>query len=60
MALEDALDSIYRGRSNVALMARDLAMPTTELKRLFSVYAGRRPADPDIWKADVELGWPWI
>lgn len=59
MALEDALDLIYKGQTNVAVMAKDLEIPLEEMKRLFQLYVSGRPIDPDVWQADVELGWPW-
>jgi hypothetical protein len=57
--MEDALDLIYKGQSNVALMAKKVGVSLDEMKRLFNVYVSQRPIDPDVWQADVELGWPW-
>ena len=57
--MEEALDEIYKGRCNVAVKAKELSVSTEELKRLFRVYAMQRPMDEDIWRGDVELGWPW-
>jgi hypothetical protein len=58
-SMEDALDLIYKGQSNVALMAKKVGVSLDEMKRLFNVYVSQRPIDPDVWQADVELGWPW-
>ena len=57
--MEEALDEIYRGKCNVAVKAKEIGVSTEELKRLFRVYAMQRPMDEDIWRGDVELGWPW-
>ena len=59
MSLEVALDMIYKGQTNVAVKAKEEGVSLDEMKRLFSVYVSQRPLDPDIWQADVELGWPW-
>ena len=57
--MEEALDEIYRGKCNVAVKAKEIGVSTEELKRLFRVYAMQRPMDEDVWRGDVELGWPW-
>lgn len=59
ISLEDALDLIYKGQTNVAVMAKKVGVSLDEMKRLFNVYVNQRPIDPDVWQADVELGWPW-
>ena len=59
MSLEVALDMIYKGQTNVAVKAKEEGVSLDEMKRLFSVYVNQRPIDPDVWQADVELGWPW-
>ena len=58
--MEDALDLIYKGQTNVAVMAKKVGVSLDEMKRLFNVYVKQRPIDPDVWQADVELGWPWV
>jgi len=59
MSLEVTLDLIYRGQTNVAVKAKEEGVSLEEMKRLFVVYVSQRPIDPDVWQADVELGWPW-
>ena len=59
ISLEDALDLIYKGQTNVAVMAKKVGVSLDEMKRLFNVYVKQRPIDPDVWQADVELSWPW-
>lgn len=58
-SLENALDAIYKGQNNVAVMAKEIGVSLNEMKRLFGLYVEQRPIDPDVWQADVELGWPW-
>lgn len=58
-SLENALDAIYKGQTNVAVMAKEIGVSLDEMKRLFGLYVEQRPIDPDVWQADVELGWPW-
>ena len=60
MTLEDALDELYKGRTNVAIQAAILGMPKTELQQVFREYVSIRPIDHDIWRKDVELCWPYI
>ena len=60
--MEEALDLIYRGKSNVAVKAEELGISTETLKRLVRDYILERPlntSDPEVWSGDVELGWPW-
>lgn len=60
MTLEDALDELYKGRTNVAIQAAFLSMPKTELQQVFRQYVATRPIDSDVWRKDVELSWPFI
>ena len=59
MSLEVTLDLIYRGQTNVAVKAKEEGVTLEEMQRLFNLYVKQRPIDPDVWEADVELGWPW-
>ena len=59
MSFENALDLIYKGQTNVAIMAKKTGVSLQEMKHLFNDYVSQRPIDPDVWQADVELGWPW-
>ena len=58
--VEEALELIYRGQCNVAVKAKEIGVTTEELKRLFRDFAVKRPIDEDVWRGDVELGWPWV
>lgn len=60
MTLEDALNELYQGRTNVAIQAARIGMPKTELQQVFADYVSSRGLDEDIWQKDVELSWPYI
>ena len=60
MTLEDALDELYKGRTNVAIQAALLNMPKTELQQVFRQYVAGRPIDHDVWRKDIELSWPFV
>ena len=60
--MEEALDLIYRGKSNVAVKAKELDISTETLKRLIREYILERPLDtndPEVWSGEVELSWPY-
>ena len=57
--LEDALYLIYKGQTNVVLIAKETDVSLEEMKRLFKEYVSQRPIDPDVWQGDVDLSWPW-
>jgi|OM-RGC.v1.035469907 hypothetical protein len=57
---EQALDLIYQGQTNVAVIAKEIDVPFEEMKRLFKDYVAQRPYDPAAWEQeDLELSWPW-
>ena len=60
MELKEALVVIYKGQSNVAIMAAKLDMPLKSLQEKFREYVSRTPIDPDVWRGDVEISWPFI
>ena len=60
--LEEALDRLYKGQTNVALQARDLGISLERLKQLFREYVAARPIDindEDVWMGDTTLCWPY-
>lgn len=59
-SLEDALDELYEGRTNVAIQAAKLNMSKTELQQVFRDYVSKRAVDDDVWRKDVEISWPYI
>ena len=60
MTLQDALNELYQGRTNVATQAACIGMSKTELQQVFADYVSSRGLDDDIWEKDVELSWPYI
>ena len=60
--LEEALERLYKGQTNVAVQAQDLGMPLERLKQLCTAYVIARPIDvndEDVWLADSMLCWPY-
>ena len=60
--LEEALDRLYRGTTNVAIQAADLGIPLERLKQIFREYVAQRPIDvndEDVWLGDTTLCWPY-
>ena len=60
MELQEALEVVFKGQSNMAEMANELGMPLKTLQEYFREYVSRTPIDPDVWKGDVEMAWPFI
>lgn len=60
MELLEALQILYRGQSNVAVMAQNLDMPLETLKKLLREYVLQNPVNPDVWKLEIEVSWPYI
>ena len=57
--IEDALVILFRGQSNVRVMATDVGISLEEMQQLFREYVAKTPIDPDVWKGDIELSWPY-
>jgi hypothetical protein len=57
--VEEAFDLLYRGKCNVCVAAEKAGVSPEEMKRLFRDFVVQRPIDEDVWRGDVELGWPW-
>jgi hypothetical protein len=57
--IEDALTILFRGQSNVKVMANDVGISLEEMQQLFRDYTAKTPIDPDVWKGDIELSWPY-
>tara|TARA_B100000073_G_C23523453_1_gene488979 strand:+ start:484 stop:669 length:186 start_codon:yes stop_codon:yes gene_type:complete len=60
MTLEDALDELYKGQTNVAKQAAKLGIPTSELQQIFRNYAVAQKVDPEVWQGDIQTSWPYI
>ena len=60
VALEDALDLLYRGKANAAKLAAAAGVSKTDLQRVFADYVSSRGLEPDAWQKDDEVSWPYI
>lgn len=54
MELKEALDLLYAGRKNAAIVAQELGIPLAELQGHFKLYVKSKPIDEKVWKADLE------
>ena len=57
--LDEALVILFRGQSNVRIMASDVGISLEELQQAFRDYVAMTPIDPDVWRGDVETSWPY-
>ena len=57
--IDEALVVLFRGQSNVRLMAADVGISLEEMQRLFREYVAKTPIDPDVWAGDIEISWPY-
>ena len=60
ISIQNALDAIYRGQTNVAVKAKEVDLSLTELKELFNKYVSERQINNNDWSDDIELSWPWV
>lgn len=58
--IEEACAILFRGQANVAKLAKEVGVTTSELKRTFALYASKIPMDDSVWLGDVEPAWPYI
>ncbi len=58
--IEEALNLLYKGQTNVAKKAKELNIPLHSLQQLLNTYITQNPLSPDAWNADIELGWPYV
>ena len=59
MPRELAHVTLFKGQSNVAIMAREVGCSLEDLQQSFREYCARNPIDENVWQGDVELSWPW-
>lgn len=59
MSLLEAHQILFKGQSNVRLMAKELGVTLEDLQQSFREYCAANPVDEGIWQGDIELGWPW-
>lgn len=55
----EAHQILFRGQSNVKQMADKLGIELEDLQQSFRGYCAANPISEDVWKGDIELGWPW-
>ncbi len=55
----EACQVLFKGQSNVKIMANRLGLSLEEMQQTFREYVARNPVDEDVWRGDIELGWPW-
>ena len=57
--IDEALIVLYRGQSNVKLMANEVGISIEEMQQLFREYVAKTTIDPDIWQGDIMISWPY-
>lgn len=57
--IEEALVVLFKGQSNVKLMANEVGIPLSEMQQRFREYVAKTPIDEDVWRGDVEIAWPY-
>ncbi len=57
--IDEALVVLFRGQSNVKLMANDVGISLEEMQQAFRGYVAQTPVDPDVWKGDIDISWPY-
>ena len=60
LALEDALDLLYRGKANAVKLAAAAGVSKTELQQVFADYVSSRGSEANAWQRDDEVSWPYI
>ena len=55
----EACQILFKGQSNVKIMANRLEISLEEMQRIFGEYCAVNPIDENHWQSDVEMGWPW-
>jgi len=55
----EACQILFRGQSNVKIMANRLEVSLEEMQQTFRDYCTVNAIDEDVWQGDVELAWPY-
>ena len=55
----EACQILFRGQSNIKVMANKMGLTLEEMQTLFRDYCKVNPIDEELWRGDVELAWPW-
>ena len=59
MELLEAHQILFKGQSNVRLMATELGVSLESLQQSFRDYVAANPISSDSWEKDIEASWPW-
>lgn len=59
MTTLEACQILYKGQSNVKLMANQVGVSLEEMQQIFRDYVAANPLDDEAWHKDIELCWPW-
>ena len=55
----EACQILYKGQSNVKLMADRLGVSLEEMQELFGKYVAQNPISDEAWKKDIDISWPY-
>ena len=59
MSRLEAHQILFKGQSNIKVMANSLELSLEDLQQSFREYVAANPIDDNVWQGDIELGWPW-
>lgn len=60
MTTLEACQILYKGQSNVKLMANRCGLSLEQMQKIFGEYVAENPLTPDAWQKDIEPSWPYI
>tara|TARA_B100001173_G_scaffold311001_1_gene327018 strand:- start:2992 stop:3186 length:195 start_codon:yes stop_codon:yes gene_type:complete len=58
-SIDEALIVLFKGQTNVKLIANEVDISLREMQELFRDYVAKTPVDENAWKGDVEVSWPY-
>jgi len=59
LTVKEAVLILYKGQSNVKVMANRVGLTLPEMQQALRDYVAATPLDESVWQGDVELAWPW-
>lgn len=59
LTMHQAVQILYKGQNNVKLMANEMGVSLETMKAALNEYVKATPLDEDVWRGDIECGWPW-
>ena len=60
LTMQEAVLILYKGQSNVKIMADRVGVPLDVMQAELRAYVAATPLDEDVWRGDVELAFPYI